>query len=68
MKKLLVAVAFAGLLTLALPSAVSAAPNANASHVAQCATEMGGQHVAQCAQAMDRGVSECAQMSGPCEH
>ena len=39
---------------------VSAAPNENASHVAQCATQMGGQHVAGCAQTMDMGVSTCA--------
>jgi hypothetical protein len=40
----------------------------NASHVANCATTMGGQHVADCAKTMDKGVSVCAQMKGPCEH
>ncbi|TGE37240.1 hypothetical protein E4K67_15375 [Desulfosporosinus fructosivorans] len=31
--------------------------------VSQMATNKGGQAVAQCAQLMDKGVSECAQMS-----
>lgn len=55
-------------LTLALAQPAFAAPNENASHVAQCATQMGGQHVAECAQTMDRGVSECAQMETDCTH
>ncbi len=54
------------MLTLVAPAA--AAPDENASHVAHCAVTMGGQHVAHCAQTMDIGVSECAQMSGPCPH
>jgi hypothetical protein len=55
------------MLTLVTPVA-AAGPNENASHVAQCAITMGGQHVAECARTMDRGVSQCAQMSGPCPH
>jgi len=54
-------------LTLAWATPVSAAPNKNASHVAQCAVNMGGQHVAACAHTLT-GVSECAQMRGPCPH
>ena len=50
-------------LVFATVTPVFAAPNANASHVAKCATSMGGQHVAQCAQNMDRGVSQCARQS-----
>jgi hypothetical protein len=68
MKKILAAVALVALFVLAVPGVASAAPNPNASHVAQCATEKGGQHVAACAQDMERGVSECALMSGPCDH
>jgi hypothetical protein len=67
MKKLFAAVVLVGMFIIAVPVVASAAPNANASHVANCATQMGGQHVAACAKAMDRGVSECAQMSGPCD-
>ncbi len=47
-------------------SAFAKTPDTNASHIAQCATQMGGQHVANCAQIMDQGVSSCAQMNGPC--
>lgn len=54
-------------LTLAWATPVAAAPNKNASHVAKCAVQMGGQHVASCAQTMG-GVSECARMKGPCPH
>ncbi len=54
------------ILTVVLSTSVFAqTPDENASHVAWCATQMGGQHVATCAQTMDRGVSSCAQMSGP---
>ena len=35
----------------------------NASFIAFCATNHGGQHVADCAQTMERGVSACAKMS-----
>ena len=49
-------------------SAFAATPNTNASHVAWCATQMGGQHVANCAQMMDHGVSNCAPLKGPCIH
>ena len=55
-------------LALARGTPVSAAPNEEVSHVAACAVEMGGQHVAECAGKMGKGVSECAQMSGPCDH
>ena len=41
---------------------VSAMPDEGASHVAICATKMGGQHVADCAQNIDQGVSTCARM------
>lgn len=47
-------------LTLVWGTPVLAAPNANASKVAICATSHGGQHVANCAQIMDQGVSTCA--------
>jgi hypothetical protein len=58
-----------GLTAFASPLlAVSPVIDSNASHVANCATEMGGQHVASCAQAMEKGVSECAQMKGSCNH
>ncbi len=46
----------------------AATPDENASHVANCAVTMGGEHVADCARTMERGVSECAQMKGPCDH
>ncbi len=46
-------------LTLLIGGAVPALA-AGPSHVAKCATEMGGQHVAQSAQTMDKGVSDCA--------
>ncbi len=49
-------------------SALAATPNTNASHVAWCATQMGGQHVANCAQIMDQGVSSCAPLKGACIH
>ena len=67
MKRFLAVVSLVGLMVLGVPSIALAAPNENASHVAKCATTMGGQHVAQCAQAMEQGVSQCAQMSGPCD-
>lgn len=35
--------------------------------VSEMATTKGGQHVAECAQNMDKGVSECAQMT-VCQH
>ncbi len=54
-------------LTLSLGTPAIAAPNDNASHVALCATSMGGTHIAQCAQTMDRGVSMCATME-QCPH
>ena len=62
------AVLIIGISTFASPLLAATSPNANASHVANCATTMGGQHVAECAKTMDKGVSECAQMKGPCEH
>ncbi len=34
-----------------------------ANAVSQMATTKGGQHVAQCAQTMEKGVSDCAQMT-----
>lgn len=57
-KRMLGAVA-ASLMLLA-GGAISASA-AETPHVAKCAVEMGGQHVARCAQAMDKGVSACAQ-------
>ncbi len=66
MKKVFVAAALVGLLVLAVPSGVSAAPSENASHVAKCATGMGGQEVAACAQAMEKGVSACAKGLDTC--
>ena len=67
MKRIIALVALLMALIIASATPVIAAPNENASHVAQCATQMGGQHVADCAQTMDRGVSECAQMTGTCD-
>jgi len=68
MKKFLMTTLLVSVLVLAWGNPVMAAPDENASHVAACAVTMGGQHVAECAQTMDKGVSECAQMSGPCPH
>jgi hypothetical protein len=68
MKRTLSVIALVALFVLAVPNVAFAAPNENASHVANCAIMMGGQHIAECAQTMDKGVSECAQMKGPCEH
>ena len=59
MEKMLAALALAGLMMIAIPSVVSAAPNDNAAHVAACATQMGGQSVAACAQTM--GLLNCLQ-------
>jgi hypothetical protein len=67
-KKIFAVIALVVLFIVASPGVVSAAPNENASHVANCAVTMGGQHIAECAQMMEQGVSECAQMQGPCEH
>lgn len=60
LKKIIVVSLITLVLSLLWASPVLAALNSNASHVARCATGMGGQHVAQCAQMMDRGVSACA--------
>ncbi len=68
MKKVLGITLFATIATLLTAAPAAAAPAPRASHVAQCAVEHGGQHVAECAQTMERGISECAQMTGPCEH
>jgi hypothetical protein len=68
MKRILAVALSVIVLFIALAVPVAAAPNENASHIASCAVTMGGQHVAHCAQRMDRGVSTCAQMSGPCDH
>ncbi len=68
MKKFLTVVLLVVALTVALAVPVAAAPGENASHVAFCAVTMGGQHVAECAKTMDRGVSTCARMKGPCDH
>jgi hypothetical protein len=58
---------FTMILVLSLVTIGFAALNSNASHIANCATSMGGQHVAACAQSMDRGVSGCATMK-PCHN
>ncbi len=55
------------ILVLSSLTSVIGAPNSNASHIAVCATKMGGQHVAACAQSMERGVSACATMK-PCHN
>jgi len=68
LKRIIVIALLVITLMLTLVTPVAAGPNENASHVAQCAVTMGGQHVAECARTMDRGVSQCAQMSGPCPH
>jgi hypothetical protein len=67
MKKFLAIPIVAVILALGISVPAMAAPNAHASHVATCATGMGGQHVAQCAQMMDKGVSTCAKMDGTCD-
>lgn len=57
MKKIItIATTFALLLTF---SSTAFADNA----VSQMATTKGGQHVAQCAKTMEKGVSECAQLT-----
>ncbi len=61
MKRILVAFALVGLVVMAAPSVVSAAPNINAAHVAVCATQMGGQSVADCAKTT--GIVNCVQMN-----
>ena len=62
------AVLIIGISTFASPLLAATVPNVKASHVANCATTMGGQHVAECAKSMDKGVSECAKMKTPCDH
>ncbi|CAH2215059.1 hypothetical protein [Tepidibacter aestuarii] len=57
MKKLL-SIAIGGMVLFSSSSLTFAA-----SHVSQMATTKGGQHVAECAQKMDKGVSECAQLT-----
>jgi len=47
-----------GMILLSSSNSVFAANN-----ISKMATTKGGQHVAQCAQQMDKGVSECIQMS-----
>ncbi len=66
MKKLFISGFAAITLAVMLPVTALAAPSVHASHVAYCATTCGGACVAQCAQAGARGVSVCAQASGPC--
>ncbi|MBM3705102.1 MAG: hypothetical protein FJW66_01115 [Actinobacteria bacterium] len=61
-----IVVLIVGLTAFASPLFAVVGPNA--SHVANCATAMGGQHVAFCAQTMEKGVSECAQMKATCVH
>ncbi len=68
MKKILAVIVLVVLFIMVGPTTAMAAPNENASHVANCATMMGGQHVADCAQMMEQGVSRCARMTDPCEH
>jgi len=48
--------------TLAMLLAFSSTALA-ANAVSEMAVSKGGQHVAQCAQSMDKGVSDCAQMT-----
>jgi hypothetical protein len=67
MKKFLAIPIVAVILALGISVPALAAPNANASHVADCATMMGGQQVAACARMMDHGVSACAKMDGTCD-
>lgn len=57
MKKILSVTALS-LIILASSSTTFAANN-----VSNMATTKGGQHVAECAQKMDRGISECLQMT-----
>lgn len=57
MKKILSVTALS-LIILASSSSTFAANN-----VSNMATTKGGQHVAECAQKMDRGISECLQMT-----
>ncbi len=55
------------LAVVSVTPAFAQTPDANASCIAQCAVQMGGQHVAACAHTMNRRVSICAQQM-TCPH
>lgn len=54
---------YLSLTVLSLVIFASSSTSFAANNVSRMAVEKGGQHVAQCAQEMERGVSQCLQMT-----